>query len=482
MNSGGDPIVTDVVVVGLGPAGIIAAAVLADGGLSVTAIQADARDHLRAPLVSPPPTLRSTAVEEAIAQATAQAGLDGVGGSKRLAAPQAYRLDAWSLRTRSATLSRYGALPSDADLTDWPIELEELARWYDVVEHATAVGPRPATVWTERMNRAAATLGWSPFPAPAAAQTDASFLLDGRGVHIVRASVTEILRGSTGEVTGVVLVDADGSQRSLNCGVVVVAASVIPTVRLLLLSGITGADVVGRWFMSHNAFVVHGDFDGQDLGRRHAGPATAVAVDAFEGDRFDHTGVGFLGGSILQAAMTGTWPPERLADAAVGLGVEATRGADALDWVRAHQASIGTVWAQPDQLPRRQNAIDLDPTHRDVTGRPVARVTFSLAPDDVRRWEFLAARMTEWLDAAGARCTWMPPLAPQPLGTHLYGGVRMGIDPRTSAVDSYGRFHDVPGLVVVGSSTFPTTGGRGPLETIEALTWRNADHLAAELR
>jgi gluconate 2-dehydrogenase alpha chain len=293
--------------------------------------------------------------------------------------------------------------------------------------------------------------------------------------------VTALLRGSTGEITGVEYLDNVGATRTLACPAVVVAASVIPTVRLLLLSDLTAQGRVGRWFMSHNSFVVHGDFPGIDLARRRAGPASAVAVADFEGDRFDHTGLGFVGGSLLQAAMTGPWNEDRVAATAEGLAASTTGGVDGADWLHAHHRSIGTVWAQPDQLPRAGNLIDLDPVHRDPAGIPVARVTFSLADDDRRRWEFLSARARDWLHAAGARTVWQPPLEPQPLGTHLYGGARMGDDPATSVVDSYGCFHGVPGLVVVGSSIFPSTGGRGPVETIEALAWRAANRLARDL-
>jgi gluconate 2-dehydrogenase alpha chain len=37
----------------------------------------------------------------------------------------------------------------------------------------------------------------------------------------------------------------------------------------------------------------------------------------------------------------------------------------------------------------------------------------------------------------------------------------------------------VPGLAVIGASCFPTSGGVNPTETVEALTWRSADHLLA---
>lgn len=470
----------DVVVVGLGPAGIIASRELARTGRSVLALQPAAPPHGRAPLASPPPTLRARPDEEAVLQPTPPAGLDGVGGSKRLAAAQAYRLEEWSFRMRSETAQRYGE-PAAADLVDWPIEAADLAPWYARVEEATGVAPRAPSPWTDRMRTAAANLGWRPFAAPAAASPDASPLLAGTGVEIVRGTVTVVRRGPTGAVAGVEYVDGDGTARTVMCGAVVVAASVLPTIRLLLLSGLTAQGQVGRWFLSHNTFVVHGDFGGVDLRRRDAGPASAVAVAEFEGDRFDHAGLGFLGGSLLQAAMTGPWSESRLDAATAGLSRQTTSDADAASWVRANHRSIGAVWAQPDQLPRADNMVDLDPGHRDPAGRPVARITFSLADDDRRRWEFLAARATEWLDAAGARTTWRAPLQPQPLGTHLYGGVRMGADPATSVVDSYGRFHGVPGLVVVGSSTFPSAGGRGPVETIEALAWRAAARLADDL-
>lgn len=471
----------DVVVVGLGPAGIVAAREIARAGRSVLALQPGAPPHGRASLASPPPTLRTRPDEEAVLQSAPPAGLDGVGGSKRLAAAQAYRLDDGTFRMRSATAHRYGARAA-AELVDWPIVAADLAPWYARVEEVTKVAPRAPTPWTDRMHAAAAGLGWQPFAAPAAGSPDTSPLLSGSGVEIMRETATAVRLGSTGGVAGVEVVDDDGATRTVACGAVVIAASVLPTIRLLLLSGLTADGQVGRWFLSHNTFVVHGDFAGIDLRRREAGPASAVAVSEFEGDRFDHAGLGFLGGSLLQAAMTGRWSGSRLEAAAEGLTRRTTGGTDAAAWVRTHHRSIGTVWAQPDQLPRAQNMIDLDPEHRDPSGRPVARITFSLGDDDRRRWEFLAARAAEWLEAAGACTTWRPPLRAQPLGTHLYGGVRMGSDPEASVVDSYGRFHGVPGLVVVGSSTFPSTGGRGPVETIEALAWRAASRLADDLR
>ena len=175
----------------------------------------------------------------------------------------------------------------------------------------------------------------------------------------------------------------------------------------------------------------------------------------------------FRGGSILQAAM-GAPDPGRIA-AATGLPAEL---AD----------EVGSVWAQPEQLPRPANRLDLDPSRLDPLGRPLLVATHDLDDEDRARADFLLARMEEWLRAAGASRTWRSEVRPNALSTHTYGGTVMGADPASSVVDPFGEVHGAPGLFVLGASTFPGTGGRGPTETVEALAWRAADRIVDELR
>ena len=54
---------------------------------------------------------------------------------------------------------------------------------------------------------------------------------------------------------------------------------------------------------------------------------------------------------------------------------------------------------------------------------------------------------------------------------------RMGDDPATSVVDPFGRSHDVPNLFIVDGSTFVTSGGVNPTNTICALALRCAAHI-----
>ena len=60
-------------------------------------------------------------------------------------------------------------------------------------------------------------------------------------------------------------------------------------------------------------------------------------------------------------------------------------------------------------------------------------------------------------------------------GGHYTGGVVMGADPETSAVNSYLQMWDVDNLFVVGGSAFPQFGGHHPTPTIGALAYRAAE-------
>ena len=60
-------------------------------------------------------------------------------------------------------------------------------------------------------------------------------------------------------------------------------------------------------------------------------------------------------------------------------------------------------------------------------------------------------------------------------GGHYTGGVVMGDDPETSAVNNYLQMWDVDNLFVVGGSAFPQFGGHHPTPTIGALAYRAAE-------
>jgi choline dehydrogenase-like flavoprotein len=64
---------------------------------------------------------------------------------------------------------------------------------------------------------------------------------------------------------------------------------------------------------------------------------------------------------------------------------------------------------------------------------------------------------------------------------HPMGTCRMGVDPHTSVVDDFGHVHDVPGLWVLDASMVPSSTVVNPQVTVMALASRGARRLAATL-
>jgi long-chain-alcohol oxidase len=64
---------------------------------------------------------------------------------------------------------------------------------------------------------------------------------------------------------------------------------------------------------------------------------------------------------------------------------------------------------------------------------------------------------------------------------HQMGSCRMGTDPATSAVGPDHQAHELPGLYVADASLFPTASGVNPMLTVMALAHRAAGLLAARL-
>jgi gluconate 2-dehydrogenase alpha chain len=514
----------DVVIVGLGPAGSTIARVLSEVGADVVALEAGpavgtapATAHVEK-VRDEAPTVRRTADEAATRDPGATLMLNAVGGAKHLAAAQSYRLPAWTLRMRSR-LEEAGMSPaSETAVADWPVDPDELDRYHGRVERllgvAGAPGPRPpldATPWTERMAAAAARRGWRPFPAPAAVRRDlgctlcgdcvgrpcpagAKALVGGGALERLAAAgrldlrtyatAVEVTVDRDGHATGVRYLQ-EGRLEHQRARIVVLAAYVYENVRLLLLSrsrafprGLANrGGQVGRHFMTHSFVSALGHFSGRDVGAYGGTSAQATAIAEFDAGGVDAARTGFAGGSVLQAAME--LSPEALARTPPP-GLEPGSAA-ALAWAARAGREVGRLWAQPEQLAHDDHRLDLDPHVRDRHGRPVIRVTHALTADDRRRAAFLAERMEEWLQEAGATTTWCASQRPAAVASHAYGGTRMGADPATSVVDGHGFAHEVPGLVVSGASTFPSTGGRGPTQTVEALAWRTADRLISEL-
>jgi choline dehydrogenase-like flavoprotein len=65
---------------------------------------------------------------------------------------------------------------------------------------------------------------------------------------------------------------------------------------------------------------------------------------------------------------------------------------------------------------------------------------------------------------------------------HEVGTVRMGADPKTSALNGFCQSHDVKNLLVTDGGPLVTNPDKNPTLTIMALSWRASEHLLDEAK
>jgi gluconate 2-dehydrogenase alpha chain len=556
---------TDVVIVGLGGTGGIAAQVLTEAGVEVVGLEAGPRlapgqmrfdeisNEVRNWMAAPKarheiPTWRANDSEVSRPSPYPMLMANAVGGSTLHYECVSLRFDPWAFRLVTNTIERYGAgaIPKGATVTDWPLTHDDLEPYYDKVEHAIGVSgkagrlrdgayrpggdyfeaarsreypmpPLRRTGWGELMATAAEDLGWHPFHAPAAINSEPH---DGRGActycgfcqsngchvnakgstaatSIPRAERTGLLRVETGARAVAIEVDSQGRatgvryvqdrvERFQPARVVMIGTFTYENTRLLLLSksapfpnGLgNNSGQVGRNYLVHANSYVYGLFPGRRLNLFSGTMAQGVCVNDFNADNFDHRDVGFIGGGMLAA--WGELKPITVASGSAVSPAVPRWGAAYKRWLHDNAQSIGVLGSQTDALPYETNYLDLDPSVRDRYGLPVTRVTYRLGRNEQLANEFLTERMREWLQQAGASESWATVSSIE--GRHSYGGTRMGIDPATSVVDAYGFAHEVPNLAILGSSVFPSSGGYNPTLTVQALAWRTSEHLVKQWR
>jgi gluconate 2-dehydrogenase alpha chain len=553
---------TDVVIVGLGAVGGVAALPLARAGLNVIGVEAGrwltpedfAPDELRNNVRGWPqsvqkangevPTHRPNASAPRSPRPAIHPMMNGVGGTSLHYWAQSWRLNPWDFKVVSETTRRYGAsrIPRGSTVEDWPLALEELEPFYDIVERELGVSgkagniagkidprgnifegarareyPMPAlrgTGFTDLMGDAARTLGWHAFPGPAAIN---SRTYDNRtacayhgycsrgGCHVrakgstavttipkaqqtgrlqvvTEATVTRIDADGSGRVTGVTYVKG-GEEYVQPAASVLLASYVYENVRMLLLST-SAAYPKG---LSNN----HGQ-----VGRHYMSHNQGAAVTALFPRNINN-----WYGLPAQGVAVDNWADDNFDHAGldfIGGGnmwvysdrrpigaANMTTFGRAPRWGSAWKAFIrqnadrwNTAYLQKTTLPYEDNYVDLDPEVRDPLGFPVCRITADHKDNERRVGAFIQDKMIEWFMAAGAIATEKGPVGTMGPTTHAYGGTRMGDNPETNVVNRWGFSHEAPNLGILGASVMGTSGARNPTLTAQALAWRTADHLA----
>jgi gluconate 2-dehydrogenase alpha chain len=130
-------------------------------------------------------------------------------------------------------------------------------------------------------------------------------------------------------------------------------------------------------------------------------------------------------------------------------------------------------------MSHRGNYLDLDPTYRDVHGRPMLRMTFDFSENEHKMSDYVTDRAAEVARAMSPREIKLNRrvgsfnIVPYQT-THNTGGAIMGVNPRDSVVNKYLQSWDVPNVFSMGSGAFPQNAGYNPTGTVAALTYHAA--------
>jgi gluconate 2-dehydrogenase alpha chain len=460
-----------------------------------------------------------------------------VGGSTVHFTAQYWRFLEDDFTMRTSTLKRYGsgALPTGAVISDWPLTYHDLEPYYDKVEYQLGVsgkaGVNPFEAPRTRgyplpplqnygfgahMGDTMKRLGYHPFRQAAAILSEdyhgrpacsyCGFCSTGYGcwnnsksstlvTSIAEAEKTgkleirpqtrvmEILTDSDGRVSGVKYLDKHGRMQEQPARFVILATYVYENNRLLMLStskaypkGLSNNHgQLGKYYRAQVGAGVNGVFSGKELNLWAGAGGQTTVMDDFNGDNFDHRGLGFIRGANIQVG--GANMP--ISQAVNVPPTVPLWGSAYKRWIHDNAGSVSGLFAQMETLPYEANFLDLDPVKKDDLGVPVIRLTFDVYENEIKMAAYLTEKMTAILKAAGASETWGGP-APSviPVYSHAYGGTTMGSDPSSSVVDKYSVSHEAPNLAVMGGSTFVNTTGYNPTETLQALAWYGAEHIA----
>ncbi|MCI0485530.1 MAG: GMC family oxidoreductase [Blastocatellia bacterium] len=302
------------------------------------------------------------------------------------------------------------------------------------------------------------------------------------------AVVARVLADKEGRASGVQYFDrASGQEYQVRARVVVVGASCIDSTRILLNSK---SDIYPNGLGNSS----------EALGK-YLCEQVRIHVKAFLPDLYgrETTNDDGIGGAHMYLPRFNHRGPKR--DYLRGFGIQFWGsgcqlqanhfgkglpgfGAELKKDIRRRYPSWVEVHPFGETLPRADNRVTVEGTPVDKYGIPLPRIVYSTGDNERKMVEEMYDTCEMILKEARAEIFELERGKTDSNGSaiHEHGTCRMGDDPKRSVLDKFNRMHDVENVFVVDGSAFPSASEKNPTLTILAMAWRATDYLADQMK
>jgi choline dehydrogenase-like flavoprotein len=142
-----------------------------------------------------------------------------------------------------------------------------------------------------------------------------------------------------------------------------------------------------------------------------------------------------------------------------------------------------------EMIPNEKSFCEIDPDKKDRYGIPVLRFHWEWSDHEYNQVKHMQQTFRSLVAEMGGEVFAPMPTKEKGYGIsnggsiiHEVGGVRMGSDPATSALNADCQAHDCRNLFVTDGGPFVTQADKNPTWTILALAWRTSDAIAKGMK
>jgi choline dehydrogenase-like flavoprotein len=142
-----------------------------------------------------------------------------------------------------------------------------------------------------------------------------------------------------------------------------------------------------------------------------------------------------------------------------------------------------------EMIPNNNSYCEIDPQVVDQWGIPVLRFHFKWSDYEWKQARHMEKTFAAIIESMGGRVHHLTPEQREKEGIsvpgtiiHEVGTVRMGSNPKTSAVNGFCQAHEIKNLFICDAAVFVSNPDKNPTLTINAFAWRASDYLAEEMR